>query len=472
MTEISIEQIEQNLWKINSFLKPKSNCFNLKSAHNRILQYFLVLFFSLLFLNQVSAQPGGCYSDTWQTEYCREQRNALIKKYDSEIKILGKKILRDPKNAELYYLRGKTYTALMKFGFKKVEFDGKIYFADIDVKAIADFTKAISLAPKAEYYAERGRIYYEYWNGERNSFQYFLNAKPTDEEILKALDELFLNNANFNRAESDYLTAVKLASDIAKSLHYREFVARLRTFRAGNIGNFDYVAKLVGGGKTADLALAGLDYQIEYRKDYYAFTKFSGGVYSIKAAWLEKAVIAKKFGRDAVALEALAEAEKLLEKDVSDICQIYRNRAEIYLRQKKYDLAIKDINSAVERGFGNCKYMIEFRGDIYQRKGEFDKAVEDYSSLLGNEYFYLNKEIYWKRGKLYLQKGEGEKAAADFTNAIGTSTLCEQDYQWRAKAYRLAGNEAAALEDDKRVLTVLEMQKRFTPSDYCYYHNQ
>ncbi len=471
MAEIINEQIEQNLRKINSFVNLKANCLGLKLIHGQILQFFLPIVLCLLFLLQVSAQPGGCYSATWQTESCREQRNALIKNYDSEIKNLNKKILREPKNAELYYLRGKTYTALMKFGFKKVEFDGKIYFADIDVKAIADFTKAISLAPKAEYYAARGIIYYEYWRGEANSFQYFLNEKPTDEEILQTLDELFLNNANFNKAESDYLTAVKTASEIAKSLDYRGFVAMLRQLRAGNIGNFEYVAKLVGGGKIADLLLAGLDYQIEYRKDYYAFTKYSGEAISIKAEWLQKAIIAKKFGRDEVALEALAEAEKLLEKDISDICQIYRNRAEIYSRQQKYDLAITDINSAVEKGF-NCKYMIEFRGDIYQRKGERDKAIEDYSLLLDGNDIYGKRAIYLKRGKLYLQKGESEKAIVDFTNAIGTSTLCEQDYQWRAKAYRLAGNEAAALEDDKRVLTVLDMQNRFTRSDYCYYHNQ
>lgn len=471
MSEISNEQIEQNLRKINSFGNVKANCLDLKFINGQVLRFLLPIVLCFLFLLQVSAQPGGCYSATWQTEYCREQRNALIKNYDSEIKSLGKKILREPKNAELYYLRGKIYTAMMQFGFKKVEFDGKIYFADIDVKAIADFTKAISLAPKAEYYAARGVIYYEYWRGEANSFQYFLNERPADEKILKTIDELFLSNANFNKAESDYLTAVKMASDTAKSLDYRGFVGMLRTLRAGNIGNFENVAKLVGGGKIADLALAGFDYQIQYRKDYHAFTKYSGGAISIKSELLQKAIIAKKFGRDEIALEALAEAEKLLEKDLSDICQIYRNRAEIYLRQEKYDLAIKDIDSAVEKGF-NCKYLVEFRGDLYQRKGERDKAIENYSLLLDGENIYGKKEIYLKRGKLYLQKGENEKAVADFTNAIGTSTLCEQDYQWRAKAYRLAGNETAALEDDKRVLTVLEMQKRFTGSDYCYYHNQ
>jgi hypothetical protein len=46
--------------------------------------------FVFAFAFQTAAQPGGCYSDTWRSEYCREKRNELLQQYAFKIENLSK----------------------------------------------------------------------------------------------------------------------------------------------------------------------------------------------------------------------------------------------------------------------------------------------------------------------------------------------------------------------------------------------
>jgi tetratricopeptide (TPR) repeat protein len=87
-----------------------------------------------------------------------------------------------------------------------------------------------------------------------------------------------------------------------------------------------------------------------------------------------------------------------------------------------------------------------------------------------NEGQGFNRDIYWKRGKLYLETGEAQKAIDDFTAALQLGSLCEKDYQFRARAFRLAGNTQAAEADEERARQALQDQKRYTGSEYCHYH--
>lgn len=430
-----------------------------------------------LFFVQISAQPtGACYSHTWQTEQCREQRTTLINYLKTQLNELVEKIGREPKNAELYYQRGKFYTNIMYeigLGFKNVEFDGKIYFSHIDAKAIADFTRAINLSPKAEYYENRGRIYTSYWEREADdSFQRSaIKPEMPDEEIFKKIDKIFLNNANFKTAESDFLKGIELGSRFKTSDALFFKLEGLRGRRAERLGNNEYVAKLIGSTKIADIALADLDFGIEFEK-----SRVEKGLTDnvlIQMYLLNKARIARNFGRDEVALNALDEAIKTLDTLNSEVCNVYANRADIYLGQQKIDLAIRDINAALERSPYNCRRMLEFRGDIYRKKGELNKAIEDYSTFLNfdKENPFLYRELYWKRGKIYFQIKDYDKTIADFTTAIGSGSICIDDYLWRAKVYRLTGNEKAASQDEKEAQRVSAILKGDKPSS-CEYHEQ
>jgi tetratricopeptide (TPR) repeat protein len=425
--------------------------------------------------NRVSAQPGGCYSATWREEYCKEKRETLLKKYAADLADTGAKISRDPKNADLYYQRALIYLTMIfnaQMGSRNVEFDGKVYFSDIDKKAIGDLDRAIELAPKSEYLVNRGNVYLAYWQKESGQFgQSETKENSVDEDVLRAIDKLFITNANFAAAEKDFLRAMELSTDREQTDAARERLLFLRQMRGMLLQLNEHIASLIGNKKPADIALADLEYVIEAYKIPFTYFLPETSKSALLSAWLAKGVAAKKFGRDDVALDAFREAEKLQEKGAHPDCAIYWNRANIFLKQKNFDAAIKDVTFAIENN-PNCRNMYEFRGDIYFRTGNKHAAVEDYSVLLNDPSPAGLKSTYWKRGKIYLQSGEAEKAAADFTSAIGISSLCEKDYQLRAQAYRLAGNEQAAKADENKVVEVLKEQKNYQPSDYCYYHSQ
>lgn len=454
--------------------------FNMSDFDVRVWRAQLVWLLALVFLSfvQTSAQPGGCYAGVWQTEYCREKRTNLINNLKAQLNEIDEKIVRDPNNAELYYTRGRVYASIMYdsgLGFSTVEFDDKVYFSNVDAKAVADFTRAINLSPKTEYYENRGRIYVSYWEKEAaGCFRNFVSEpKISDKEILEKIDKVFINNANFRAAESDFRKGIELASGYSASEVSFYKLNGLRQARVYWFGEYDYIAELIGKTKIADVALADLDLGIDFIKT--RVKKGLSDANSIQFLLLQKALTAIKFGRDEAALSTLDEAVKMLDAPNSEVCGIYGNRADIYLKRQKVNLAIRDISAALEKSPYNCRNMLQLRGDIYRKNGELNKAIEDYTALLNfdKDHPYLYRELYWKRGRLYFEIKNYEKTVADFTTAIGTGSICYKDYLWRAKVYRLIGDEEAAVKDEKESRRVAEIVKNSPPSDsYCSYSNE
>lgn len=447
----------------------KTNVLDFKFLQIHLLMFFASTLFVFSSVFQIAAQPGGCYSATWRYEYCREKRNELLQKYALEIENLSKHIAREPKRAEHYYERGQVYSGLLlsHFRAKDVEFDGRIYFAEIDTKAIADYSRAIQFAPRVEYLVERGKIYLFLWQGEIKDFQYIRRNETTDDEIRHTIDRLFIYNERFQAAERDFLKAIELCNDNETAKTAREQLFSLRSMRANSLNRNEYVANLIGAEKPADIALEDFDYGIDFYRSYYANNKLSDTIINLLyGEWIRKGEAAKRFGRDDIALEAFSEAEKIQVKNSFPECVLYKNRAEIFLKRTNLEAALKDVTFAVDNN-PNCKRMYELRGDIYLLKGDLNAAVENYSLLLSDQNGF-NRDIFWKRGKVYLQIGEAQKAITDFSSAIALSSLCEKYYQRRAEAFRLAGNTQAAEADEERAREALENQKNYQPSDYCH----
>jgi tetratricopeptide (TPR) repeat protein len=466
----------------------KTNYFDLQLRQNHRLMFFASILFVFSCSFQTAAQPGGCYSATWREEYCRKQREEILRQYASLIEDFSQKIAREPRKAEFYYQRGQVYSAIMfraHLGFKNVEFDGKVYFADVDAKALADYTRAIKLAPKAEYYEARGDIYQAYWQREIPSF-FYLNGteKRAKEEILEIVERLFLENENFKAAEKDFQKAVRLSADYAASRNAREKLTALHAVRGGQLARNEYVADIIKNEKAADVALADHDYEIEHYRTVIANVKPSwvknkqdsemnsqfekDGFYRL---WLAKGSAAENFGRDSLALEAYNQAEKFWNK-YTDNCYVYSYRAYHFLKRGDLEAALRDATFALESENTRCFGIAALRGDIYARKGDLRRAVEDYSAYLASERAKYDKETFTKRAKIYLKLGEAENAIADFTTVIGYYSSCEKDYRLRAEAYRLTGNETEARADEERAEKTVQNNKNYQPSDNCYYHEK
>ena len=443
----------------------------MKTHQNRLLMLFASTLFVFFSVSQATAQPGGCYRSMLKYAHCREERNKLLQRFASEIEHLDNLIAREPTTADHYYQRGQVYSRMFvsHFGTKDVEFDDKVYFAEIDTKAIADYTRAIQISPKAEHFIERGKVYWSQWDSGTSDFQYVRREKNSDEEIRQIIDKLFIYNEVFDAAERDFLKGIELSDKYESSKEAREGLFALRSRRARSLNRNDSVSKLIGAERPADVALADYDYTI----DFYRFLKaniktndsFADLIYG---AWIEKGTAAKQFGRDDVALEAFSEAEKAQAKNSYPNCALYQNRAEILSKRMSFDAALKDVTFAIDNNL-NCKRLSELRGDIYLLKGDLTAAIDSYSVILNDPNGY-KRFIYWKRGKLYLETGEAQKAIEDFTAGIGSYSSCEKDYELRARAFRLAGDIQAAEADDERARQAMKDQKNYNRSDYCYYH--
>lgn len=426
----------------------KADYFDLRFWQNHLLMFLASILLIIFFSFQIAAQPGDCISMNWQG--CAQQRDELLQKYASEIKVLDEKILRDPQNAELFYQRGKIYSAMMfekNLGFKTVEFDGRVYFTEIDAKAVADYTQAIRLSPKAEYYEERGNIYRVYWEKETPSLS--IGEKKAKEETLKLIEQLFLKSENFKAAERDFQRAVESGEDYEPFNKSRWKLVNLHRVRAFSLGSYEDIAAIIGDKKAADVALADQDYVIDFHRNLYAHSKKSWDKTLIYDALINKGRMARNFGRDALAFEVFNEAEKYWNETEGN-CFVFTYRASIFLKRAEIEPALRQLTSAIESGNPSCREAAQFRGDIYFRKGEWQSAIQDYTTYLNSGYGKFS-ELFLKRGTAYLKIGEAEKAVADFDHLIEEQFIksCPQYFLLRAEGYKLAGKTDLAATDEK-----------------------
>jgi tetratricopeptide (TPR) repeat protein len=99
----------------------------------------------------------------------------------------------------------------------------------------------------------------------------------------------------------------------------------------------------------------------------------------------------------------------------ADLADAYNNRADGYLAQKKYDLAIADENQAIPLDAGNAN-ALNNRCLAYIGKKDYDKAIADCSQAIrvnsGFAHYYRN------RATALLDKGKRAEALADLRTAI------------------------------------------------------
>jgi tetratricopeptide (TPR) repeat protein len=134
---------------------------------------------------------------------------------------------------------------------------------------------------------------------------------------------------------------------------------------------------------------------------------------------------------------------------------IFTLRGDIYYAQRRYDLALTDLQKAIEIAPDNDFPHI-LRGDILILLGRDNDAIASYSLAInldpGNAYPYL------LRAQLYLKVGKYKEAALDATSAFELAEANEQPgYEealyYRAEAYSGLNRFREAIEDYQRYLS-------------------
>lgn len=92
----------------------------------------------------------------------------------------------------------------------------------------------------------------------------------------------------------------------------------------------------------------------------------------------------------------------------------YNDLAAIYGQDKKYDVAISLLNTAINKGCDTEKVFYN-RGSINGLTGNYQASVQDFSKVI--EMNNANTKAFFLRGKGYLELGDNEKACIDLEKA-------------------------------------------------------
>lgn len=163
----------------------------------------------------------------------------------------------------------------------------------------------------------------------------------------------------------------------------------------------------------------------------------------------------------------------------------YNNRGVIFKGINSLDLALRDLNRAIEIE-PNYPEALYNRGGIYRMTGDHDRAVADYARVVELEpenpraydalgsiyrrknmldealvYFTTsitlnpkNPEVFSSRAYIYQKQGRDDLALADYTRAIDADPGFVYAYNNRGNLYLKKGDAKAAMEDYDRALRI------------------
>lgn len=139
--------------------------------------------------------------------------------------------------------------------------------------------------------------------------------------------------------------------------------------------------------------------------------------------------------------KAVADFDKALKlRKAESTWPIFIRRAKAYHMERKSDLAIADITSAIEARTKAFELRTRAEGKTLPSvKRDYDKDLKDFHSLRGE--IYYNQEKY-------------DQAAEDLTTALTAGGFSDQIYLLRAKTYEKAGKIQLALKDYTKLIEV------------------
>ncbi len=144
--------------------------------------------------------------------------------------------------------------------------------------------------------------------------------------------------------------------------------------------------------------------------------------------------------------EAAAECKAMLAV-APDSARVFHRLAEIYLRQKRYDDAVRQLEQAV----GLEPDSAELRADLARARfvvGRVEEALQDLDESLRLRPGYFLAQH--RRGLVLVSSGRPSEAVQAFEAAIADNPLFIEAYRGLAQAARATGDEARASEAMRR----------------------
>lgn len=145
---------------------------------------------------------------------------------------------------------------------------------------------------------------------------------------------------------------------------------------------------------------------------------------------------------------ALLDINQAIELD-ADYFDAYMTKAFICTYMKDIDNAIIAYTQAL-RIKPECEFIYLARGQLLLADGQTDSGINDLSIYIDSN--QMMAEAYHNRGIGYLIKEKYNEALADFSKAIKLDSNNTNTYLYRARAFSALGNKEGAAKDYKMVL--------------------
>ncbi len=440
----------------------------------------------------------GCISVIGQPGYDSSRDWIRVNEIRTQIQKLDRAIADAPKQAGLRGRRGLLYVEL----YKRVHFDAIKFEAFgewsrqippelaaevLENQAIRDLDRAIASKPAADVYAGRGKIIA--WRYERElrfldwsvemaamnpaEWRDFLPTRTADHETAVLRKVLAL--PSFEAAAKSLRLSLKAkpAEDAAREINNE--LAKLFYQRATYINNrVVNVGHLIVGTSPEDYSVwSDFDTSIAYAtKADFPESSISewrkSRTYDLKPLllsniYLEKAYVARRFGRNDLVLSSLGAAEALIDlskKTSLDRALFYSLRSHAMVDLGMFDEALAALDKAMLKSMELDRLSYGFsetRGDAYFGKEDFAAAITEYSEGIEKNDTGSSREIYGKRGIAYLRSGNEALAIEDLTRQLAMTGPSSSLLNSRAEAFRAADNNTEALADETRAS---EIKKR------------
>ncbi|WP_159297824.1 serine protease, partial [Microcystis aeruginosa] len=147
---------------------------------------------------------------------------------------------------------------------------------------------------------------------------------------------------------------------------------------------------------------------------------------------------------------ALADLNKAMKLN-PNYALAYSGRGELYYYQKKYDLALADFNKAIELD-SKSAMAYNNRGLLYYYQKKYELALADW-----NKAIELDSKLamaYSNRGNIYNDQQKYELALADFNKAIELDSKLAEAYNNRGRFYYYQKKYELALADFNQAIEI------------------
>ncbi|WP_372365593.1 tetratricopeptide repeat protein [Candidatus Uabimicrobium sp. HlEnr_7] len=451
----SMEEFSSLLEKCRSYEQKKKSFSKTISSKIKIA-CFCMIFFSITILITFSPNEKELFANYKEKAYEHTKRHeyGLASDYYS-------KALKLFPEAQLYFLRGKTYYLQKQYtkafdDYNKALVKNKemyeVYFhrAQLlkDQKKYNLAIQDLNLATRYNYkffpaYWLRATIYekQQKYNRAMDEYTTILEFQPHNARVYKERGLLYLLQEEYVHAISDLALAIAknpknkqlLSLEIAKAKDKVKYQENPRETKE-QVTNYIAEGLQYEKQKEYDLAVKSYSKAIEINSENLSAYSNRGIAYGKQ----------KKYSL------AIADFSIILKRDNNQVLT-YMDRGYVYEKSGKYELAIKDYSEVIKKSPREIFGYIS-RGTLYGKIQQYKKAISDFEKIL--QIVPYHPMALYSRGIAYHGQKQYSRAIADFNQVLLIRPDYKQAYMARAESYKVLQKYDLAISDYNLILRI------------------